>query len=505
MKSKFMTAVAIAALVTAAGAVSAEAKTKKVKHAKAPAPVAAPVVKGPAVEGPSRLDAFVTTGDALAFLTDSRDISWNGVTIFGALDFGAGWMAHATDLEKTVPQGQAYLGSRNNQHNSGFRFMPGGLGYNQVGIKGAWTIAEGTKFIFNATTNFDPYTLSLLDGPRSLQRAAGKYQNAYPYFDSDSSRGGQPFNNELYAGFKNDTFGQLTFGRHTNMVAESTGNFDPLKNAVALSLIGFSGSLASGGTTEAGKLDNSLKYKVAYGPVYGGAMVTLADSQGVASQGVSYGFNLGGTYAGFALDGAYQHTTDAIALGAIPNASGTVNGVSVANATAAANGWLVGTLSDNDAFSIGTKYTWTQWTGFFGYENISQTNATDRKAVSSTTSYYDGNDYRYFITTANPFPHTKHIDLFWGGVSYAYSDKLTLTGAYYHAEQNAYGTTKCSTPTNGNCSGNYDVASFLTQYAFNKRMQVYGGVSYSAATGGFGANWNERVNWNPMVGFRMTF
>jgi len=497
MKTKFMSAVAIVALATATGAVSAEAKTKKVKTVKAPAAVAVvpagPVLKGPAPAACDRINNFVATGDSWAFLTDKCDITWNGLTFFGALDFGAGWMSHATELEKTMPQGQAYLGSANNQRYGGFRWMPGGLGYNQVGIKGAWKVFEGTSLIVNATTNFDPYTMSLLDGPRSLQRAWGKAAASYEYFNGDSSRAGQAFNNELYGGLKHDVLGQLTYGRHTSMIAETNGAFDPLNSAVAFSLLGYNGGLSSGGSTETGKLDNSLKYKGSYGPVYGGGMVTLGNSQGVAAEGISYGFNGGIKYAGLDLGAAYQHTTDAINMGVGSNA--------------AHKDWLSATLSDNDAFSVAAKYNWQQWTGFLGYSYIDQNNATDRKAydAAGNTSYYNGNGYRYYFTSvtnaSNPFPATRHFDVVWTGVNYAYNDKLTLTGAWYHANQARYGATAAQ------AAGRYDVISLLAQYKLNARMQVYVGNAYSAAVGGFSSTWtnNSKVNWNPMAGFRMTF
>jgi predicted porin len=496
MKTKFMSAVAIVALATAAGAVSAEAKSKKSYVAPAPV-VDLPVVKGPVVEACNRIGNFAATGDAYAFLTDKCDITWNGITVFGSVDMGFGWMSHGTILEKSVPQGVSYLVTGRSGV-AGWHLMPGGLGYSQLGIKGAWTVAEGTKFVFNATTNYDPYTLALLDGPRSLQRAAGKGTNpyTYPYLTNDSSRAGQPFNNELYAGFKNETLGQLTFGRHTSIIAESLANFDPMKSALAFSLLGFSGGY-SGGTTEAAKLDNSLKYRVAYGPVYGGAIVTLAESQGlVAGKGVSYGFNLGATYAGFTLDGAYQYTKDAIALGQ--------NGLAFAALTPVNAGWLAGTLSNNSAWSIQSKYVWNQFTGYAGYENIRMTNASDMPLVASTAvSYFDPNGYRYYVSNLNPFPQARNVDLFWTGVSWAYSDKLTLTGAWYHAVQNNYWTTALNR-TAANSAGRYDVGSAMAQYAFNKRIQIYGGATFSAGAGGLGAFVNK-TDWTTITGLKFTF
>jgi predicted porin len=526
MKNKFMAAVALVALATAASAVSAEAKTKKAKHVKA-APVAVavagPVFKGPAPESCDRLNRFVATGDFLDFVGDKCDITWNGITVFGNIDLGLGYQSHATNIDKTVPQGYAYELSRQNNR-PGFLFAPGGLGYNQVGIKGAWDVLPDTKVIFNATTNFDPYTFALLDGPNSLQR--NRTNLAYgvqPNFFSDSSRGGQAFNNELYAGLKHAQLGQLTFGRHTNAIADSFATLDPMKGALAFSPLGFSGSLA-GGTTEAARLDNSLKYKNSYGPVYVGAVFTLGNSQGVvANRGYSWGVNAGGTYAGFTLDGSYEHTKDAINLGALSQAQ--FNALALAGQN---TGLLVGTLSDNDAFTIGGKYTWTQWTGFVGYESIKQTNASDAGALAGGAStlaganpvggnYWDPNDYRYVVTAASTtgaFPATKYINLVWTGVSYAATDKLTLTGAYYHYSQNSFAPNIAANVTKQ--FGTYDVASGLAQYALNKRVQFYGGVSWQSATGGLaptpagGGNLASsgflyHQNWTTVGGIKVTF
>ncbi|MBB4197034.1 hypothetical protein CCR94_23315 [Rhodoblastus sphagnicola] len=512
MKTKFMTAVALVALATAAGAVSAEAKTKKVKHVKAHhADVAGPAVKGPAVEGPSRfnnllaiLGGGISNDAVVGFLSDPRDISYMGLTVFGAVDLGAGWQSHGSQIDGGYPYGVPY-GIQKFSNHPHLGAAPGGLGYSNVGIKGSWdTGFYGFKVVADAETNFDVATASLLDGPNSLYRMAGKTA-AYQGANGDSSRGGQAFNNQYWGGFKHDVLGQLTYGRHTTFITDELSAFDPLKGAPAFSLLGFSGSLA-GGTTEAGRLDNSLKYKVAYGPIYGGAIVKLADSQGVmAGKGESYGFNLGGTYAGFTLDGTYHYTKDAISLGGLSSITGIYT-------TAYNNGWrTVATLSNNEEISVAGKYVWNQFTFAGGYEHIRMTNASDMPtagySAANLVSYYDPNDYRYIVTNTNPFPNQKILEVFWGGAAWAYNDKLTLSGSYYHLEQNSFATAarKCSNASNSNCSGQEDAFGVMAQYAFNKRFQVYGGVQYTVVTNGLANGYLYTVNWAPSVGARWTF
>ena len=80
---------------------------------------------------------------------------------------------------------------------------------------------------------------------------------------------------------------------------------------------------------------------------------------------------------------------------------------------------------------------------------------------------------------------------------------LAGTVAYYHVEQNAYlagslagsvptagaptAGTKCSTVSaaSSNCKGSEYALFFLLDYQWTKRLDVYGGVMYSKASGGY--------------------
>src|SRR5205823_8918075 len=126
----------------------------------------------------------------------------------------------------------------------------------------------------------------------------------------DSSVAGQAFAGAAYAGVSSPKLGTLTFGRHTGLLADGVGKYDPLTASNAFSVIGFSGAAAGGGNTENRRLDSSLKYVGKYGPVRAGAQYQLNGSTG--SAGSAWELELGFDFAGASLDAFYMNKKDAI-------------------------------------------------------------------------------------------------------------------------------------------------------------------------------------------------
>ena len=84
--------------------------------------------------------------------------------------------------------------------------------------------------------------------------------------------------------------------------------YDPAGGAYSFSYIGYNGTMAGGGGTEDTRWDDTLKYRVAYGPVHFGAMYKFADGSGG-------GYSTSATES---LASLYQSTTNSIAIGARP-------------------------------------------------------------------------------------------------------------------------------------------------------------------------------------------
>ena len=125
-------------------------------------------------------------------------LAWNGITVYGAIDIGIDYMTHGVRFNRFYPHGVEILIAKNSQ-NARYSVAPNGLGQSVAGIKGTRKLAQDWSFVFNLETGFDPYSLRLANGPRSLvENNAAILANQSA--NGDSSRAGQIFNTQAYAG-----------------------------------------------------------------------------------------------------------------------------------------------------------------------------------------------------------------------------------------------------------------------------------------------------------------
>ena len=449
-----------------------------------------------AKHAPESYMGLVTKGP-LDVLTDDGPITWHGITLFGALDAGVAWQSHGTPFNGAYPQGLEYAITKNSNR-PGVAIAPGGMGYSGIGLKGEQEILPGFAGVFAVNTNFDPASGQLSNGPASLVQNNGV---AAPNQSSngDSARAGQAFNDYAYLGVSSRDWGTLTFGRQRTLTTDDRLVYDPIPGSLAFSLLGYTGSLSSG-DTENSRFDNSLKYRVEYGPARFGAIYKFGGpGTGSPTNGATYQLSAGFDYAALSFDAVYSHVSDAITLSALSAAQ---------VVTLPANS-LAATISDNSAVLLSAKYTWNQFKFFGGYERIDYADPKDPIAAP----YTDGNGYMVGVATNNAYQyHDKILQLFWTGVKYAYDDHLVLSGGYYHELQNSYGKLGCNiaNPTKtvtstSTCSGTEDAIGLVSEYHFNKRFEVYGGLMFSNVTNGMASGFLYRNTVDPTVGLRYTF
>src|SRR4029077_16195444 len=121
------------------------------------------------------------------------------------------------------------------------------------------------RFDFNLETGFDPYSMRLANGLRSLvENDADILANQSA--NGDSSRAGQIFNTQAYAGLSNNTFGALTFGRQSTLTLDGVRVYDPMSATNAFSVIGDSAKTAGVGDTEDARFTTATKYVLNIGP-----------------------------------------------------------------------------------------------------------------------------------------------------------------------------------------------------------------------------------------------
>ena len=125
-------------------------------------------------------------------------LAWNDITFYGAIDIGIDYVTHGVRFNRFYPQGVEILIAKYSQ-NARYSIAPNGLGQSVAGIKGTREVARDWSFVFNLETGFDPYSMRLANGPRSLvENNAAILANQSA--NGDSSRAGQIFNTQAYAG-----------------------------------------------------------------------------------------------------------------------------------------------------------------------------------------------------------------------------------------------------------------------------------------------------------------
>jgi predicted porin len=462
---------------------------------------------------PSTTSCFASFYDYMSASAQDCPLSYMGVTLYGQIDVGGGYSSHAGRFDSAYPNGvQELVGKFSN--GARYQWVPNGLSQSNVGIKGREEFAPGWAFVFDANMGFDPYSLQLSNGPRSLvnnNNVTIGNQTA----NGDSSRAGQWDNARAYLGLSNSTFGTLTIGRQNTFSNDAVGAYDLLGGAYAFSLIGFSSSYVAGmGVTETTRYNTSVKYQVTYNNMRAGALWQFGGyDQGNGSK-AAYQFDVGADYAGFSFDAIYSHATDAVALSAYA-----VNplpaGVSQDD--------LKATLADTDGIVLAAKYTTGPFKLFGGYENVHFKPPSDNYVNGFSTL----GDYTVLpgAVSVTNYVRNKILQAAWAGAKYAIRSDLDITAAYYWAGQNNYSSdanmanpaycaanTKPAVPgatpqgsANSTCAGTLQAVSGMVDWRPYKRLDVYAGVMYSKASGGIASGYIHSDNIAPSAGVRLTF
>jgi predicted porin len=572
MKRNLMAAVAVLAVLTASGAARAQdadadiaalkaqsaalkrqnaalearlnklekedaAQARKQQQAQTHQPTAAPAA-----------DSFTALAavSPASILTGEGPITWNGVTFFGTIDAGLGYATHGLPLNSKYYYGNEMLTPKSNH--SYFGITPNGLQLSNIGVKGATELLPGLSGVFWASTLINPHSGELQSAPGAIVANQGLNYRSWT-INLDGARGGQAFNDQLYVGLSDKTFGQLTFGRHRSLASDLLSAYDPTGVSSAFSIFGSSGTYVSGqGVTETGRWDNSLKYRVQYDFARFAAMYKFADSSGgcnylgttglkpaglaqqcFSSKNDAAQVDLGFDLAGFSFDGVLGYFHQGVYIGSpltaaqlggadsfVPTTGATVTTTGNPN-----SGTLAGTVSDMTGGALGVKYTWNQWKLFGGWSHTIAHNPKDMLGIGAQ------NDQGGFLMSSvnnASFPHARLQDSLWVGFRYAYDAKTDIVATYEHVSQNAYGsfvgngaataaacdvarvnlTTGASIRSNA-CAGNLDQGSIFVDYHFTKRFDVYGGLNVEAVNGGLASGYLYTTQYSPTVGARYSF
>lgn len=422
-------------------------------------------------------------------LPDSFTMS--GVTLYATIDVGYAYQSNGVPLSSKYLGGLEYQAFTTTRNFSGSQstLAESGLEQSKIGIRVDLPVGSGFNMVGRVETGFNPLSGELTDACRSIADNSGVPQGKQTA-NADSSRCGQAFNGPAFGGMSHKTFGTLTIGRQQSLQLDALAVYDPQTLSYAFSFLGYSGFDAGAGSTEAARLDNSVKYVYQNGPAH----AAVVYSNGGVDTGVfghSYGIDLGVAVAGLSVDGVYEKENGAVNLrSSFDNPTNPLPSPG-----------LAAYASDDTSWNVMGKYTFdvgggTQGAGsggkppaadkltvFVGYSHI-------QKAHSGVTSGSAQGDYPLSLDIN--INSSAEYSLEWAGAKYAMVSGLSFTGAFYHVSQNSWTIGLGPNGTNGIgcagagllCSGTFTEGSFAVDYAFNKHHDVYAGVNYSEVTDG---------------------
>jgi len=506
----------------------------KIRKLALSATVSAAIVGGLAGTAASAADL---TAPSAANSDDS--LTWKGITLYGVFDAGVAYQSHGVPTSGALATGAEWFvsASPNLRVNNQWAVTPNNIQQSFVGLKMEEALGGGWTTVGNIQIAYNPTSGEISDGCASIARNNGLggapalqlQTNAY----GDSSRCGQLFNGVAYGGLSNAAYGTLTVGRQNSLVLDNTNVYDPQHLSYAFSMLGYYGSTDGTGDTETARWDDSVKYVYQFGPFHVAGMYTSGGPD-TSFYRPAWGANAGATWRGFSVDATYDSERGVDAIGA-PMTAAQCAALGLTQPVCAASKLLSGTIADTDVATIMGKYTFE----LGGGSSASSSPIPEKAAPAAvdTLTFYGGYERITYKDPSTPVPAgwdviggyilgavnnlafrtDKDLDVFWGGVGYQ-TGKWSFTGAYYGEHQNSYLTgaasSTCATTTaavafgvkvGSNCAGNFNVASFVIDYQVIKRVDVYSGVSYSSATGGFVSGFINTNDLNWVSGVRVRF
>ena len=408
-------------------------------------------------------------------------LSLGGITLYATIDVGYAYQTHGVPLSSQYTDGLEYQAFTTTRNFAGSQstFAENGLEQSKIGVKVSEPIVDDVTLIARTDTGFNPLSGQLADACKSLVSNSSKPQGKQTA-NADSSRCGQAFNGVIWGGFSSPRFGALTIGRLQSLQLDALALYDPQALSYAFSFLGYAGFNAGGGTTDAGRLDNSGKYVYTRGPVHISGLYSNG-GQDTGVLGKAYGVDVGVTWMGLSVDAVYQNSKGAVNLRSSFDNAATPNPVPTPG--------LAAYISNNKSYNIMGKYVFEfggskdKLTAYAGYTHIEKAHA-DYNGGSAQ------NDYPISVRININEPAVYNME--WLGARYAMNSGWNVTGAFYHISQNSW-TIGLGVSGNDNlgcvaagllCSGDFNEASLVAEYIINKHYDIYAGVNWSEVTDG---------------------
>jgi predicted porin len=456
--------------------------------------------------------------DGWDFVATDCQLTWRGITVYGAIDAGFGWQSHGAPWDPRSAVGASYLIQKQNNL-ALWGPAPNALTNSFIGIKGTHLIGGDVSAVFALDAGFDPYSLRFSNGPGSIAANAGIPQNFATAY-SDSSRAGQWFNGQGYVGLSSPTYGTLTVFRQNSLTLDAVFDYDPFGASYGFSPIGFQGITCGGGNTENCRNSTSLKYRIKVGQFRAAALWQFGGyAENNASNG-AYQFQAGADIPTWgkgvlSVDAIYSFVRDSVSLSLAPG----TNDATGAPIPPFLPQSLTAQISNNEAVMLVAKYTDGPLKAYAGYEHIRYT------APSNPQTAFTDISGSFVCLACQAFNNTninntafgvnglgnKIFQVMWVGAKYAVTENLDVIGAYYHYIQNNFfgtaagGPAPCFGREHPQCAGTFDAISAAVDWRFAPKWDVYSGIMFTQVNGGLAFGFLQRNNIAPTVGLRFRF
>lgn len=456
--------------------------------------------------------------DGWDFVATDCQLTWRGITVYGAIDAGFGWQSHGAPWDPRSAVGASYLIQK--QNNSPlWGPAPNALTNSFIGIKGTEPIGGNVSVVFALDAGFDPYSLRFSNGPGSVAANAGIPQNFATAY-SDSSRAGQWFNGQGYVGLSSPTYGTLTVFRQNSLTLDAVFDYDPFGASYGFSPIGFQGITCGGGNTQNCRNSTSLKYRIKVGQFRAAALWQFGGyAENNASNG-AYQFQAGADIPTWgsgvlSVDAIYSFVRDSVSLSLGPG----TNDASGAPIPPFLPQALTAQISNNEAVMLVAKYTDGPLKAYAGYEHIRymapsnpQTGFTDIAGdfVCLNCQAFNNTTINNTAFGVNGLGN-RNLQVMWVGAKYAVTENLDVIGAYYHYIQNSFfgtaagGPAPCFGREHAQCAGTFDAISAAVDWRFAPKWDLYSGIMFTQVNGGLAFGFLQRNNIAPTVGLRFRF
>ena len=397
------------------------------------------------------------------------------VEVFGTIDLSVGYTSHSlvqsgempTSIGPYVSGGVRYPRATRTGPNNTFVPYPASNMSSQTGLfnsalsTSSWGIradrefgADGLKAFVVLDSAFNPATGQFTDQSHNESLNSRYPTTAY----ATSSLNGQLFSKEAVAGFSQDHWGKIGFGRNTNQINDVLQGYAPVQKAGLFSVYGNGVYGAGGGISENGRIDSSVKYSNKIGKINFGLLYGFGGNGGLQDGNKGYSGNIGYETDRFGVQVVYQQFKDVIKTSTDTTTSNVIDL----------------TTYDQTAYLIALKYKLTDEL----HVQAGAQEARLRSASPDPNIPFISNLYGENVFTSTAYSgQVQKIDIAHLGFDYDFTQNLNASLAYMWVGFPRY---KSGANLSTSYLGGYiDAWGGLVTYRLYKGVTIYTGAIFS--------------------------